>query len=98
MCTNSSHIKSCRDVRHLHLQHSALCHLPLYPVYCPGCLNLCARAEDMFKSLNYHGQDLTFGDLEIQERSAVERSEEGADPGLSVGRSTMMVLKSTEGL
>jgi len=52
----------------------------------------------MFKSLNYHGQDLTFGDLEIQERSAVERSDEGADPGLSVGRSTMMVLKSTEGL
>jgi hypothetical protein len=59
---------------------------------------LCAPAEDLFKSLNCDGQDLTFSDPEIQKQSAVEESEEGAEPGLSVRRSTVMVLKSTEGL
>ena len=57
-----------------------------------------AHAEDIFKSLNCHRQDLKFGGLEIQKQSTVEESEEGAEPGLSVRRSTMMVLKSTEGL
>jgi len=59
---------------------------------------MCAHAEDIFESLNCHGQDLTFGDLEIQKQSALLKSEEGAEPGLSVRRSTMMVLRSTEGL
>ena len=56
---------------------------------------MCAHAEDIFKSLNYHSQDLTFGDLEIQKQSAIQ-SEESAEPGLSVRRSTRLVLKSTE--
>jgi len=59
---------------------------------------LYAHAEDIFKSPNCHGQDLTFRGLEIQKQSAVEESEEGAEPRLSVKRRIMMVLKTPEGL
>jgi hypothetical protein len=37
-----------------------------------------------------------FSDLEIQAQSTVEKSKECAEPGLSVKRSTTMLLKSTE--
>jgi hypothetical protein len=59
---------------------------------------LYAHAEDILKLLNYHGHNLKFSGLEIQKQSAIEESEEGAEPGLSVRRSTMMVLRSSEGL
>jgi hypothetical protein len=39
-----------------------------------------------------------FSDLEIWKHITIEESEEGAEFGLSVRRSTMMVLKSAEGL
>ena len=95
MGTKSSYIKSSPDLTSPPLRASRTLSFappPPYPVYYPRRINLCAHAEDMFKSLNYHGQDLTFGDLEIQKQSAVEKCEGGVEPELDVRRSTINLM------
>jgi hypothetical protein len=58
----------------------------------PRCTNLYVHAEDILMSLNSHGQELTFSDLEIEEENTVEFGE-GEGLALSV-----MVWESTYGL